>query len=121
MTFLRIGYWRTSAHPTWPEPVHLVDETWDPAEREAIAAYLDDGMVAKTWMGRACCRFCGELLGCSDLTDGTFIWPEGLSHYLTAHGVRLPRPFVEHAIAKLDELESAVLDDTWWTQYSTDT
>jgi hypothetical protein len=114
VTFLRIGYWREPGHPSWPDPTDLVDESWDPSERDTIASYLDDGATAKTWMGRAQCRFCGKLLGCSDLTDGTFIWPEGLSHYLSVHAVRLPQSFVQHAIRTLDEFESAVLDDSWW-------
>lgn len=116
MKLLRIGYWRTPAHPTWPEPASLGDDSWDTSERAAMAAYLDDGMIAKSWMGRSRCQICGTLLGSSDLTDGTFIWPEGLSHYLVAHAVRLPQAFVKHATSKLDEFENATLDDAWWIE-----
>jgi hypothetical protein len=38
-------------------------------------------------------------LGCATLTDGVYVWPESLAHYITAHGVRPPGGFVAHALA----------------------
>lgn len=118
MILQRIGYWRVPAHENWPEPLDLCDETWSASERDTIASYLHDGMIAKTWMGHAQCRLCGESIGSSDLTDGTFIWPEGLSHYVTEHAVRPPQAFIQHALRTLDALESATFDDSCWTGYS---
>jgi hypothetical protein len=42
-------------------------------------------------MGYSWCRFdtCSasrRSLGCCNLTDGTFVWPEGLAHYVRDHG-----------------------------------
>jgi len=38
-------------------------------------------------------------MGSCDLTDGTWVSPEGLWHYVDVHSVRLPDEFVEHAAA----------------------
>ena len=60
------------------------------------------------------CRICGAQNGSLELTDGVFLWPEGLAHYVTAHAVRLPAAFVEHVRSFMDEIESAHVDETWW-------
>jgi hypothetical protein len=38
-------------------------------------------------------------MGDSDLTDGIWIWPEGLVHYVETHGLALPEEFVACARA----------------------
>jgi len=54
-------------------------------------------------MGYSFCRFedCNHdgryALGSTDLTDGQWIWPEGLWHYVADHGIRLPNAFVDYA------------------------
>lgn len=35
-------------------------------------------------------------MGSRDLTDGTFVWPEGLAHYVERHDVKLPDHFLQH-------------------------
>jgi hypothetical protein len=51
------------------------------------------------WLGYSFCRFrCGiddHLMGSSDLTDGEWVWPAGLAHYVEEHSVFLPEPFVK--------------------------
>lgn len=32
--------------------------------------------------------------GCRDLSDGVWVWPEGLAHYVELHSVMLPEEFV---------------------------
>jgi len=54
-------------------------------------------------MGHSHCRFdeCSvpdQQMGSRDLTDGTWVWPEGLAHYVEAHEVSLPEAFVEHSV-----------------------
>jgi hypothetical protein len=53
-------------------------------------------------------------LGSADLTDGLWIWPEGLCHYIDVHSVRLPDEFVQHAAASdfkvLQSVETRRLD-----------
>jgi hypothetical protein len=56
-------------------------------------------------------------MGDSDLTDGTWLWPQGLVHYVAVHGVALPQEFVAHVSAKggvvsdlSDDLRSELID-----------
>lgn len=117
MSSLRlIGYWKSEDSAEWPEVTQFVDEGWDDTERHMVAVYLSNGTVARQWRGWSYCRICGEQNGDSDLTDGVFIWPEGLAHYVHVHAVRLPADFVSHAVSRLDELESAEVDGRWWAQ-----
>jgi hypothetical protein len=44
--------------------------------------------------------FSKENMGLNDLTDGTFIWPEGFAHYLEKHAVRPPEEFVKHVLSR---------------------
>jgi len=39
-------------------------------------------------------------LGRSDMTDGVYVWPEGLAHYVEHHNVRLPHQFVQHVLSQ---------------------
>jgi hypothetical protein len=95
-----VGYWGEGAGSgllALPRPQTLVRPGWHLDDRERIVAYLQSGTVCVTWAGRAPCRFteCGRLLGSSDLTDGQWLWPKGLEHYVVAHDVCLPEAFVE--------------------------
>ena len=76
-----------------------------PEVRTRLANYLDAGAVdmGNSQFGFSWCRFfCGasdKAMGSKELTDGCWIWPEGLSHYVRAHGILLPEEFVAHALA----------------------
>lgn len=48
-----------------------------------------------------------RFMGCCTLTDGRFVWPEGLAHYVSEHAVRPPEEFIEHALENLRALRSA--------------
>jgi hypothetical protein len=62
-----------------------------------VAAYLSSGAgIARGSFGLSRCRFCGELNGSAEYSDDVYFWPEGLAHYIQAHGVRLPRHIVDH-------------------------
>jgi hypothetical protein len=91
-----IGYWRSAREPDWPDPRDFVDTAWDDAERDLVATYLETGRVPAIQLGYSTCRLCDCENGCAELTDGTYLWPEGLSHYLREHAVRLPVEVVGH-------------------------
>jgi hypothetical protein len=38
--------------------------------------------------------------GCLVRCDDVWCWPDGLAHYVEAHGIRLPDKFVAHAAAR---------------------
>lgn len=90
----RVGFWRSRHEPDLPDPHDLVDDAWDPRERDAVIAHLEAGTVAVRWLGPSSCRFCGRQNGSADLTDGAYLWPSGLAHYLRDHAVRLPAEVV---------------------------
>ena len=66
-------------------------------------------------MGLSVCRVCGASNGYAEYSDGTYIWPSGLAHYVDQHDVRLPDEFVRHAVARLLEFEAAEIDGEWWS------
>jgi hypothetical protein len=104
-TLLEIGFWAdTHSGGRGPDPRLLVDPTWAKADRSTLANYLSNGLIWTVSMGFSYCRFnCGiprEEMGSVTLTDGTWAWPEGLAHYVGAHHIALPDPFLEHARAQ---------------------
>jgi hypothetical protein len=110
-----IGYWRSDDQPDWPDAGDFVDESWDAEERRLVASYLESGTVPWAAMGYSRCRLCRKLNGSAEFTDGVFVWPEGLSHYVADHSVRLPRRVVEHVLTRLDDLERPeIVDRKWW-------
>jgi hypothetical protein len=66
-------------------------------------------------MGYSPCRLCDNVTnGNLDLTDGSYLWPQGLAHYVRDHHVRLPAEFVAHVRLR-DELSDGVqVDESWW-------
>ncbi|MEO0899207.1 MAG: hypothetical protein AAFY71_22540 [Bacteroidota bacterium] len=95
-----MGYWHASYETEYdyPDPGQFVDEEWDEEEKELVLAYLKKGEVFVNFRGSSWCRFkCGVgPLGFQELTDGFYVWPSGLSHYVEEHQVRLPQEFVDH-------------------------
>src|ERR1700736_1825718 len=98
-----IGYWRNTGSPEWPDPADFVDEAWDAAERHMVSAYLESATVPWTSMGFSPCRLCGKPNGSVEYTDGTYLWPEGLSHYVRDHSVHLPQAVIDHILERLSE------------------
>ena len=81
------------------DPTIFIDNDWDQREKEMVAIYLDDGERFNLTKGHSFCRLCGitgRQMGDSDLTDGIWEWPEGLSHYVRVHNVKPPDCFLRH-------------------------
>ncbi len=111
-----VGYWRSESSgqdgETWRvDPRVLVDPDWRAEDRERIAAYLEAGWTFVQWRGLSHCRFaCGvEIrdMGSRCLTDGEWVWPEGLSHYVVRHLVRLPDEFVRSMESRAWQIPAA--------------
>lgn len=111
-----IGYWSGGyGNDNWPDVRDFVDENWHEDERLDVGHYVGNGLVARAWMGFSPCRLCDRTTnGNLDLTDGTYIWPEGLAHYVLDHSVRLPQTFVDHVLAQAALTEDVTVDDSWW-------
>lgn len=90
-----------------------------------VADYLDRGLKHRGYRGYSWCRFrCGvpdQQMGSCDLTDGVWVWPQGLSHYLRVHAVTLPPAFVEHARRGGEPFavpERSRQDDSLWIEWA---
>lgn len=119
-----IGYWHNRDSPNFPDPAWFVDETWDADERSKVISHLQTA----TYMPYACgglswCRFrCGEkAMGSREQTDGVYLWPEGLLHYIDKHNVKPPQQFIDHimnykpASHSIDTIDVDI-DTDWWLQ-----
>ena len=114
-----IGFWRSKDEIDLPDPAWFVNYSWDSEVREYIAEYLDAGNIMCVQPGLSWCRFrCKKRhVGCATLTDGIYIWPEGLSHYVRVHGVRLPDEFVKHALNNGEALDfEEECQRNWWKE-----
>ena len=96
-----LGWWCNEAARTGlPRPQWLVSPMPVP-QRTMLLAYLRAGTTLVRYPEASFCRFaCSEqVMGRIDQTDGTFVWPDGLAHYLERHDVRLPDHFTNHVAA----------------------
>ncbi|WP_433088412.1 hypothetical protein ACQP1P_20535 [Dactylosporangium sp. CA-052675] len=125
-----LGYWDGRTAPEGLPDVCGFVSAADPATHHAVAAYLRSGTAFAVAAGVSVCRLCGAANGSAELTDGEhFVWPEGLAHYVEAHGVRLPDEVVAvagHGVAPGVELEwftpalletgEVTVDTQWWSR-----
>jgi hypothetical protein len=102
-----IGYWYYPyrGEEILPHPRDLIRPGWISAgDKEKLVACLKGGATFETWRGHSQCRFrCGVAdtkMGFRDFTDGVWVWPEGLYHYIGEHDVMLPPEFVAHCRAQ---------------------
>ncbi len=95
-----VGYWHACEGDGLPHPQQLVQPRWEWRRRRRIIRYLEGGAERLQYRGWSHCRFgCWRPNGTRDITDGTWVWPEGLAHYVRVHGIMLPDEFVRHMAA----------------------
>lgn len=119
-----IGFWIGSlTDERLPSPQELVGAL-DTPTRTAIADYLDSGLTYNQCFEYSWCRFqCGiedDRMGSEDLTDGQWIWPQGLAHYVRDHAVLLPDEFISHALRAAPPQKPAgrsKYDDQFWVDW----
>lgn len=112
----RIGFWKNEQHPELPDPSEAIDVDADPDLIHQVGFYFAKGTMLAVGFGFSTCRVCGEPNGSVEFTDGTYIWPEGLAHYVRDHSVRLPVEVEQHALDQLSTQEglAANATDAWW-------
>lgn len=82
-----------------------VDADWAASPAAAtLLAYLRGGLLESHELAYSYCRFKGctappKELGLATLTDGVWVWPEGLAHYVETHGVKPESDFLAHVAA----------------------
>jgi hypothetical protein len=135
-----VGYWGAGEGPglrALPRPQTLVRPRWHVEDRHRIVAYLRSGAVCLASPGLGSCRFteCSNgYLGSCDLTDGEWLWPQGLEHYLQVHHVCLPEEFVEtmrtngwqippdldegEVLTAMEETGQPFGDLSWWLDWA---
>ena len=77
----------------------LVDTEWTPPDLKDIADYLSRCPVVISSQAMASpCPLCGVVLDnlTAQQSDGEWVWPSFLEHYITEHHVRLPDRMVHH-------------------------
>jgi hypothetical protein len=94
-----LGYWATHhGDPSLIHPAVLPPCGRSEEARALLVRHLESGALAFEFLGMAHNRFADgpSDLGASELTDGVWIWPEGLAWYVANHDVPLPAQFVAH-------------------------
>lgn len=96
-----------------PDPSNLVCRNWiESSLKKKLVAYLRNGLTYNSYRGVSYCRFgCGIdncEMGFREFTDGVWVWPEGLQHYVNKHDVMLPDEFVSHCAAQLWKVTASV-------------
>jgi hypothetical protein len=77
-------------------PRRLVDAAWAWEDRSRVVRYLSEARDVAGAGGFSYCRFGCGVNGCTERSDGVWLWPEGLAHYVQHHDVRLPEEFLSH-------------------------
>lgn len=111
-----IGYWRATGDfsSDYPDPRDWIDLDWDEGERSTAAWYFSSGTLFRASLGRSQCRICGTNNGAVEYTDGTYVWPQGLAHYIDEHAVRLPQALIAHAVERVVAVADLEAVPDWW-------
>ena len=115
---IRVGYYAGDSAERradgLPNPRHSTAGL-TPAQTKAVVSYLrsGEGLVHAGMREDCVCYICGASLpdkehkattsprgrmGAAHQTDGAFLWPAGLAHYVEKHDVELPHEMIERAL-----------------------
>ena len=125
-TLNAIGFWRSNTNfVSLPHPKEVITQ-WDPDHKIKVLRYLVSGKILREYMGFSYCRFRNGLppqqMGSRDLTDGHWVWPDGLLVYLDRYNIDLPNQFLkyieDHAYTVGDPDITHLLEDAALYGYS---
>ncbi len=99
-TLRKVGFWWSpdNVNAEYPRVETAIAKNVDRAVRFRVLSHVRNGQEHAAYRGWSDCRICGKMNGSRDLTDGVYVWPEGLAHYIEKHDVMPPVDFVEHVI-----------------------
>jgi hypothetical protein len=99
----RAGFYREIGGPDATSDdapsLHAAVHDSGPWDEDRILAYLESALEIYTTMGAQRDALTGDewIAGSGSLmTDGTWVWPIDLAHYVRRHHVALPQEFVDH-------------------------
>ncbi len=70
---------------------------------KTVLNYLAKGGKIATVSTKKQCEYCEEIAGSYNYyTDGTWVWPEWLFHYIIKHRIKLPDAFIKHIVYNND-------------------
>jgi hypothetical protein len=95
------------------------------APKGMLEGYLSRSPALVGHKGDGTCLRCKKKIPSQMRTDGVYVWPEGLAHYVTDHHVHLPQKFVDTVVRRgghaptisekeLRALAKAEVSDDWW-------
>jgi len=92
------GFWQTEPEndPMLPVVKDFIDPSWNPDDKDRIIAYLTNApiVVAAATDSEDCLLCSSDQLTSCFQSDGSWLWPEDLAHYVACHGVVLPNRLV---------------------------
>ena len=88
-----------SASSSWPYWKHLVDPTWNPNDKDQIVKYLETASTAAvSGYEDMDCPVCKNAKWNPShyRSDGVWLWPSDLAHFVDEHQMRIPERFLVH-------------------------
>lgn len=93
------GIWADSDDPTseFPSLQSAIDRSWNQPDKGQLVRYLSQAPIAVAGGAIMTCRLCTSQVPMTTFqSDGIWLWPKGLVHYVVQHFVVLPDRLVEH-------------------------
>lgn len=103
LILVKLGFWYEYDFPNGMDPKLIVNYPWDSNNKLKFINYLKGAYKMGDYCGYSWCRITGKSgieFGCSDMTDGIFIWPEGFVLYLERYNIELPEYFTKSVMAR---------------------
>ena len=111
------GYFDVQPSPQLPSLDEISDPDWKVENIERIIRYLQKSPVYIVCIGKPeiwICDICGGLVSKDNslhLSDGTWVWPSGIEHFICRHSLVLPPKMIEHIRSRRYNLPKKITID----------
>ena len=92
------GFWRWEGHDYEELPIieDAISLSWNPVDKDKIISYLSRSPIVISSMTTSNCLLCTEEVpSLCYHSDGLWLWPDSLAHYVRCHNVALPERFAQ--------------------------
>lgn len=94
------GFWQVDAgnDAHLPPLEAWIAPAWQPEDREGLLSYIENAsLVVASSDLKSPCLICGAPQNSSDFrSDGDWLWPTDLAHYVSQHQIRIPDSMIQH-------------------------